>query len=489
MSQNPNGTEDVHMPTTIRINNFGPVKSGRIELKPLTVLIGGNNMGKSYVAMLVHSLLSSRTRHSSTQAFLPYSNDVHAILLDDYAERLEQLFQRNEECDSFDVPQELTEEIFCQMCDMLGHEIKLALERNFGANITDLVKRRAQSAQLDVTGQQDLAIRIDQDLQLKPSSAFTTKYRFAMTPIRKQVGADGIGMSNDGDTTTIAVYRPRSGYPLNYKAFEYLIRSVANRTGLATKASYYLPASRSGILRGQMSLLTSILQSSESAAIGDANMPRLTGAASDFMSDLLLAWDHKSEFSVMAERMEKDMLGGITALGRHGEHVPPHVTYSTGDGEFPLHRASSSISEIAPLSLYIKHIIQRGSLLIIEEPESHLHPENQLVMARYIVRMVRAGIRVFLTTHSEFLLEKLGKFILASNISPEARGKILKADAEDYLCSDEVSAHRFSAEEDGIHVSQLEPDADLGIPQEEFTRVSRSLYDESIRIEESADKT
>ena len=476
------------MPMTIRINNFGPVKSGRVELKPLTILIGGNNMGKSYVAMLVHSLLSSRTRHSAARGFRLYNNDVHARLLDDYSERLEQLFRRNEERDSFDVPQELTEEIFCQMCDMIGREIRLALERNFGAGITDLIKRGAPSAQLDVAGPQDLAIRIGPDLQLKPSSAFAIRYRFAMTSIRKQVGADGIEMRNDGDTTTITVYRPRLGYPLNYKAFEYLLQSVANRTGLAAEASYYLPASRSGILQGQIPLLAGVLRSSDPAAIGTANMPRLTGAAYDFMSDMLLALDHKSEFSAMAERMEKDMLGGITVLRRHDEHISPYVTYVADDGEFPLHRASSSISEIAPLSLYMKHIIQRGSLLIIEEPESHLHPENQLVMARYIVRMIRAGIRVFLTTHSEFLLEKLGKFILASNINPEARGEILKADAGDYLCPEEVSAHRFSTEDDGIHVRQLDPDADLGISQEEFTRISRSLYDESIRIEERTDE-
>ena len=476
------------MPVTIRINNFGPVKCGRVELKPLTILIGGNNMGKSYVAMLVHSLLSSRTRHSAARGFRPYNNDVHTRLLDDYSERLEQLFRRNEERDSFDVPQKLTEEIFCQMCDMIGQEIRLALERNFGAGITDLIKKGAPSAQIDVAGLQDLAIRIGPDLQLKPSSAFAIKYKFAMTSLREQVGADGIRMSNDGDTTTITVYRPRSGYPLNYKAFEYLIQSVANRTGLTAEISYYLPASRSGILQGQMPLLTSILRSSVSASIGNANMPRLTGAAYDFMLDLLLALDHTSEFSAMAERMEKDMLGGITVLRRQDEHVPPYVTYVTDDGEFPLHRASSSISEIAPLSLYMKHIIQRGSLLIVEEPESHLHPENQLVMARYIVRMIRAGIRVLLTTHSEFLLEKLGKFILASNISPEARGEILKADAGDYLCPEEVSAHRFSTEDDGIHVRQLKPDADLGISQEEFTRVSRSLYDESIRIEERTDE-
>ena len=43
----------------IEIKDFGPICKGEIELKPLTIFIGPNNSGKSYAAMLIHSLYRS----------------------------------------------------------------------------------------------------------------------------------------------------------------------------------------------------------------------------------------------------------------------------------------------------------------------------------------------------------------------------------------------------------------------------------------------
>lgn len=46
-------------PATITIRDFGPISRGTIRLRPLTILTGPNNSGKSYAAMLACSLLSS----------------------------------------------------------------------------------------------------------------------------------------------------------------------------------------------------------------------------------------------------------------------------------------------------------------------------------------------------------------------------------------------------------------------------------------------
>jgi predicted ATPase len=34
----------------LEVKNFGPVKSAELEIKPLTILIGKNNLGKSFLA-------------------------------------------------------------------------------------------------------------------------------------------------------------------------------------------------------------------------------------------------------------------------------------------------------------------------------------------------------------------------------------------------------------------------------------------------------
>src|SRR5919197_5895472 len=38
----------------ISVENLGPVREGEFELKPLTIFIGPNNSGKSYMAYLVY---------------------------------------------------------------------------------------------------------------------------------------------------------------------------------------------------------------------------------------------------------------------------------------------------------------------------------------------------------------------------------------------------------------------------------------------------
>ena len=68
--------------------------------------------------------------------------------------------------------------------------------------------------------------------------------------------------------------------------------------------------------------------------------------------------------------------------------------------------ASSMVSELAPVVLYLRHLVQPGNVLIIEEPESHLHPAAQVEFTRQLAKLVQAGYRVIITTHSEWILEE-----------------------------------------------------------------------------------
>ena len=38
------------------VTNFGPIKSGAIDLRPLTVFVGPSNTGKTYFAVLIYAL-------------------------------------------------------------------------------------------------------------------------------------------------------------------------------------------------------------------------------------------------------------------------------------------------------------------------------------------------------------------------------------------------------------------------------------------------
>ena len=98
-----------------------------------------------------------------------------------------------------------------------------------------------------------------------------------------------------------------------------------------------------------------------------------------------------------------------------------------GDHRFaiPLHLASSSARGLSDLYFFLRHVARRNHLLIIDEPESHLDTANQILLARLLARLVRGGLKVLLTTHSDYLVKEINNLIMLS-CSFKNKAKIIK---------------------------------------------------------------
>ena len=55
-------------------------------------------------------------------------------------------------------------------------------------------------------------------------------------------------------------------------------------------------------------------------------------------------------------------------------------------------------------------VILKDSLLILDEPENHLHPEWQLKYAQIICKMVKNGFHVLMTSHSPYMIQAIKTF-------------------------------------------------------------------------------
>ena len=80
--------------------------------------------------------------------------------------------------------------------------------------------------------------------------------------------------------------------------------------------------------------------------------------------------------------------------------------------------SSSSVRSLLDIGFYLKHIASIGDLLMIDEPEMNLHPNNQRKMARLLASLINCGLRVFITTHSDYILRELNNLILLNGNSP-----------------------------------------------------------------------
>ena len=80
--------------------------------------------------------------------------------------------------------------------------------------------------------------------------------------------------------------------------------------------------------------------------------------------------------------------------------------------KIPLVEASSSVKTLALLFFYIKYVLKKGDLLIVDEPELNLHPTKQRLIACLFARLANAGINIFITTHSDYIVKEINNLIL-----------------------------------------------------------------------------
>ncbi len=176
-------------------------------------------------------------------------------------------------------------------------------------------------------------------------------------------------------------------------------------------------------------------------------------------------------------QIEKTILGGSVRIDKAETTNYPSFTYRPEGwkDDLPLMNASSMVLELAPVVLYLRHIVEPGNVLIIEEPESHLHPAMQVEFTRQIAALVRAGVRVIITTHSEWVLEELANIVRLSGL-PKADWKEIEG-GDFALRPDEVGAWLFQPKNHfrGSVVKEIPLD-DSGLFPSGFDEVAVALH-------------
>ena len=83
--------------------------------------------------------------------------------------------------------------------------------------------------------------------------------------------------------------------------------------------------------------------------------------------------------------------------------------------------SSSSVRSLLDLSFYLSCIAEKGDLLMVDEPELSLHPENQRRIARLFARLANLGVKVFITTHSDYIVKELNTLIMLNHDKPHLK--------------------------------------------------------------------
>ena len=156
-----------------------------------------------------------------------------------------------------------------------------------------------------------------------------------------------------------------------------------------------------------------------------------------------------------------------------------------------LTRASSMVSELAPIVLFLQGAIKIGDTLIIEEPEAHLHPAAQTQMAVTLGRLVRAGVRVLRddrdrTTHSDWLLKEIGNLMREGALAEQIpRDRRCESTLPSTLHPEEVGIWLFRRHgtDRGSTVQEIPFDRSEGVEPSDYDDVADELYNRAADLQ------
>ncbi len=113
-----------------------------------------------------------------------------------------------------------------------------------------------------------------------------------------------------------------------------------------------------------------------------------------------------------------DIIGGEYTVTRNDElfYIPKGKRV-----KLTMDESSSAVRSLLDIGFYLKHLAKPGDLLIVDEPELNLHPENQRRVARLFARLVNLGIKVFITTHSDYIIKEINTLIMLNHDKPHLK--------------------------------------------------------------------
>ena len=497
----------------ISVEDFGPIASGSVDLRPLTVFVGPSNTGKTYFAILIYALhqilngfprlpVMYQYRHRFGTGFRHgKSLRMDADLSEEEGRAILNKLDSEGRIFRFsDLPKsirDVTQTILSDP-DLLGSDLRSGLEYCFGLeSVSELVRLSGNPNSMRVS--------------LNVSEEGCNLWRFGMAISKSGFSADGqiedmVLLPEGSEASKSRSYKgfrrflksikeelelsssPRRGYVIG-QIFEELLNVVTAKGRVGT---HYLPAARSGIMQSHRVIASSLVVNATRAGLERfPEIPTFSGVMADFMQRLILYEERGRRQSLpmrkLAKSLESDVLAGQIRTNRPPTGGYPEFVYRPRKTEMDIRlaRASSMVSELAPVVLYLRGAINRGDMLIIEEPEAHLHPGAQTEMAKTLGRLVRAGVQVVVTTHSDWLLMEIGNLIREGELEEKIGGPIDEQPHPSSLQPNDVGVWLFRNDRTspGSTVEEIPFDRIEGVAPREYEDVSEALYNRSAGLQ------
>ena len=428
----------------LNIENFGKLDDAKIRIGRFTVFAGPNNTGKSYVSKLLYSLFNAMNANlaavwldelakpilrelrmierklasgiltplsshdiqqieSYVQQMRSYIRDMKGIVTihaDDYesyeevsdalGSRYPQLVEKSEElkktCDI--VEQEWGKILQLYDDGILGGRLKRLVGKIKHSALKEEIDKLHE--EISNTKYRDFIIS---GLEYKTRQNLMMNFQTPdLSLLRNKQDKDIVI-----DITSIGKFEIAEGDQINFSV---------NITGLQLLRAY------SKVIYLESPLYWKLKEALESLRLNprffrSSREERLTGVPGYFYelaSALREKHTNGAAFPNLIEKLTgEDVLNGKIEISEHGELV-----FQENGQALPLPLVAMGVVNLGILALLIERkTIDEETFIFIDEPEAHLHPAWQVVMAETLFALSQQGVNVVIATHSVDILKWL----------------------------------------------------------------------------------
>jgi hypothetical protein len=455
----------------ITIKNFGPIREFEFDLsRNISLIYGKNNIGKSYAITAIYLLLKSfpQVKQESVLVMI-FDKYFTKYWRSESTETLVKIFT-NRSAISVEQRKFIDDIIRNSIAEMLEDwvvkDFFRLLESSYGS--IDSLKNKFSNESFSISVQNEEFV-LEIVGSPKPGSP---RINVNFTPNYEQ---DSFNRFLNGEEIRDVIFKAVDKIFTNFRE--------------NNLAQYFIPAVRSGYYLGTSSFTNTLAQINQfrSELTSDTfKMPKVTVPVSDFilqLSGLSNSADSSAPgYIEIIREMESNLLEGAVIF--NPDEGKLFYKSSVFDSSYDLSVVSSMVAEISLIAGYFKFVVndtileksplgsvnafKQHPLIFIEEPEAHLHPEVQVKLMEYFVKLANLGVKIIITTHSDYMLGKLSNILIANEIDPEKVGS--------YLLK--------MGEKGSVGDSQMMRATKDGIEDHIFLETADSLYREKLRIME-----
>lgn len=405
------------------VEDYGKIKSAEIEIAPLTLFVGDNNSGKSYLL----SLLWGIEKFGVSALIGEKYENVRGIntLIEWLCEQIDIAVEKKKYTVSL-----------AEISDLLNEVLNEGLKKNKDNLVKKIFNNRNVNIgklRIELGNLQDICLHLEMDKKENIIISLPDEQKFGFP--------SGL---------------VREGQHRKEKAVQWLLITMIYCSLLDIRAeeseineSIYLPAARTGFMLtkdiiNKVGRKSTFNLSEEKEAITPFTRP--INQFLDVIGDLSAETSGSKENLALSIYLEKEMANGTIEISsmpsKEVQYVP--AGYKKG---MPLRLVSAVVTELSPLILILKHQ-QNICRFYYEEPEICLHPQLQSRMGKIIGRIVNSGIGMVITTHSDIIMQHINNMIkLAKREDCQDICEKLGYTQLDLLSHDQVKVYQLSAKD------------------------------------------